>query len=51
MTSRNGKLVGLDTPKLRPGLQVANGPEPGTVVLVDQFRLGGPIMLCGPRLI
>jgi len=45
MTSRNGKLAGLDTPKLRPGLQVANGSEPGTVVLVDQFRLGGPLML------
>lgn len=38
-------MADLNTPKLRPGLQVANGPEPGTVVLVDQFRLGGPLML------
>jgi MEMO1 family protein len=45
MTSRNGKVAGLDTPKLRAGLQVANGPEPGTVLIVDQFRLGGPLML------
>jgi MEMO1 family protein len=38
-------MADLTTPKLRPGLQVTSGPEPGTVVLVDQFRLGGPLML------
>ena len=45
MTSRNGKVAGLDTPKLRPDLEVANGPMPGTVVLVDRFRLGRPLPL------
>src|SRR5438067_12709653 len=35
----------LDTPKLRPGLHAAVGPEPETVVLMDQFRLGGPLLL------
>ena len=43
--SRNPIMADLDTPKLRPGIQVAAGPEPGTVVLVDQFRLGGPRQL------
>ena len=38
-------MADLNTPKLRPGLQVMAGPEPGTVVLVDQFRLGGPLMI------
>src|SRR3954470_13688908 len=38
-------MADLNTPKLRPGIQFAAGPEPGTVVLVDQFRLGGPLML------
>jgi MEMO1 family protein len=45
MTSRNGTRAGLDTPKLRQGLQAANGPEPDTVVLSDLFRLGGPLLL------
>jgi AmmeMemoRadiSam system protein B len=38
-------MADLNTPKLRPGLQVMAGPEPGTVVLTDQFRLGGPLMI------
>src|SRR5262245_9095360 len=38
-------MADLDTPKLRPGLQVMAGPEPGTVVLIDQLRLGGPLQL------
>ncbi|HJZ89415.1 MAG TPA: AmmeMemoRadiSam system protein B [Gemmataceae bacterium] len=35
----------LDTPKLRPGLQVMAGPEPQIVVIIDHFRLGGPFPL------
>jgi AmmeMemoRadiSam system protein B len=39
------QIPGLDTPKLRHGLQAAVGPEPDTVILMDQFRLGGPLMV------
>ena len=35
----------LNTPKLRAGLHAAVGPEPDSVVLMDQFRLGGPLLL------
>ena len=46
MTSRNRfTMADLDTPKLRPGLRVATGPQPNTVVMEDQFRLGGPLIL------
>jgi MEMO1 family protein len=46
MTSRNRfTMADLDTPKLRPGLRATTGPEPNTVVMEDQFRLGGPLML------
>src|SRR4051812_32462529 len=38
-------LATLDTPKLRHGLNAAAGPEPDTVVLMDHFRLGGPLLL------
>lgn len=38
-------MADLDTPKLRPGLKVMAGPEPNTVVIRDQFRLGGPLLL------
>ena len=38
-------MTGLDTPKLRPGLKACAGPQPNTVVLEDQFRLGGPLLL------
>jgi AmmeMemoRadiSam system protein B len=34
-----------DIPKLRPGLQFTEGQEPGTVLIMDQFRLGGPLQL------
>src|SRR5258708_1108549 len=44
MTSRNRFIMAdLDTPKLRPGLKASTGPEPNTVVIEDQFRLGGPL--------
>src|SRR6476661_7458257 len=46
MTSRNRFIMAdLDTPKLRPGLRVTTGPEPNSVVIEDQFRLGGPLLL------
>jgi MEMO1 family protein len=46
MTSRNRfTMADLDTPKLRPGLRATTGPEPNTVVMEDQFRLGGPLIL------
>src|SRR4051794_21668193 len=46
MTSRNRfTMADLDTPKLRPGLRATTGPEPNTVVVEDQFRLGGPLLL------
>ena len=46
MTSRNRfTMADLDTPKLRPGLRATTGREPNTVVMEDQFRLGGPLML------
>jgi MEMO1 family protein len=32
-----------DTPRLRRGLQFMVGQEPGTVIVADRFRLGGPI--------
>jgi AmmeMemoRadiSam system protein B len=35
----------LDTPKLRPGLQVMAGPDSQTVIIIDHFRLGGPLQL------
>jgi AmmeMemoRadiSam system protein B len=38
-------MADLDTPKLRPGLRVTAGPQPNTVVMEDQFRLGGPLIL------
>lgn len=39
-------MADLNAPKLRlQGLQPFAGPEPGSVVLVDRFRLGGPVML------
>ena len=46
MTSRNRFVMAdLDTPKLRPGLRATTGPEPNSVVIEDQFRLGGPLLL------
>src|SRR5262245_8350464 len=46
MTSRNRFVMAdLDTPKLRPGLRASTGPEPNTVVIEDQFRLGGPLLI------
>ena len=46
MTSRNRYIMAdLDTPKLRPGLRCLAGPEPNTVVIEDQFRLGGPLLI------
>ncbi len=35
----------LDTPGPRPGVEAALGDDPDTVVLTDQFRLGGPIQM------
>lgn len=35
----------LDKPRLRPGLHAAAGPTADAVVLMDSFRLGGPLML------
>ena len=34
-----------DTPRLRQGLQFMAGQEPGTVYIVDHFRIGGPIQV------
>jgi MEMO1 family protein len=46
MTSRNRfTMADLDTPKLRRGLRASVGPKPDTVVIEDQFRLGGPLLL------
>jgi MEMO1 family protein len=39
------KMGDLDRPRLRPGLHAAAGPSPDVVVLMDNFRLGGPLML------
>lgn len=35
----------VQTPKLRPGLQLTAGDKPETVVLIDHFRLGGPLQM------
>jgi AmmeMemoRadiSam system protein B len=37
--------MNIQSPKLRHGIQAFAGTEPDTVVLTDQFRLGGPLLL------
>lgn len=38
-------MMPTNVPALRPGLKFVAGDQPGTVVIVDQYRLGGPLQL------
>ncbi len=45
MTNAKRVFADLERPKLRHGLHASAGPEPDVVVVMDHFRLGGPLML------